>query len=139
MRRVVGHRRREVMHDRAFADRVRARGYQVAYVNTIAPKREIVALTRTRIPLICHVHELDFSMRYWLGKDGLAPVVPGIAPAQTEGKLGFAQTQDFVEGSVQQSFAIEPIVVVAKPRDAVLLRQRRLGFTHFGYPQIAEP
>jgi glycosyltransferase involved in cell wall biosynthesis len=79
VRRLVGHGRWEVMHDRAFADQVRSRGYQVAYVNTIAPKREIVALTHTRIPVICHVHELDFSMRYWLGKDGLAPLIPGIA------------------------------------------------------------
>jgi glycosyltransferase involved in cell wall biosynthesis len=79
MRRVVGQGRWEVMYGRAFADRVRSRGYQVAYVNTIAPKREIVALARSRIPVICHVHELDFSMRYWLGKDGLASLTPGIA------------------------------------------------------------
>jgi glycosyltransferase involved in cell wall biosynthesis len=79
MRRVVGDGRWEVMQDRAFVGHVRSHGYQVAYVNTVAPKREIVALTRTRVPVICHVHELDFSMRYALGKDGLAPLIPGIA------------------------------------------------------------
>lgn len=75
-RRLFGSRPWEPTADQAFARRVRERGYDLVYVNTIVPKREILALRETRVPIVCHVHELDYAMMQWLGKDGLAPLVP---------------------------------------------------------------
>jgi len=79
VRRVVGRSRWSEMEDSLFARRTQRRGYDVVYVNTIAPHRDIRALAQTGIPVICHVHELDFAMKQWGGKEGLAPLMPCIA------------------------------------------------------------
>jgi glycosyltransferase involved in cell wall biosynthesis len=78
-RRVVGHDRYTQYEDRRFLSRVLRRGYDVAYVNTVAPKRELLALAALGLPVICHVHELEFSIRYWLGNEGLTPLIPSVA------------------------------------------------------------
>src|SRR6476660_670373 len=62
--------------DEAFARRVRERGYDLVYVNTIVPKREILALRGTGALVACHVHELDHTITQMLGEDGVAPLVP---------------------------------------------------------------
>jgi glycosyltransferase involved in cell wall biosynthesis len=78
-RRLMGRSRWSAMEDRLFARRTQRRGYDMVYVNTIAPHRDIRALGQTGIPIVCHVHELDFAMKQWAGKEGLAPLVPCIA------------------------------------------------------------
>lgn len=75
-RRLFGSLPWEATADQAFARRVSERRYDLVYVNTIVPKREILALRGTGVPVVCHVHELDYAMMEWLGEDGLAPLVP---------------------------------------------------------------
>ncbi len=78
-RRLLGQDRYSRSETRKFVSGVLRRGYDVAYVNTIAPKRELLALAGSGLPVICHIHELEFSIRYWLGDEGLTPLIPGIA------------------------------------------------------------
>jgi glycosyltransferase involved in cell wall biosynthesis len=78
-RRLIGRRRWSEMQDRSFARRAKRRGYDVVYVNTVAPHREIRALAQSGVPVILHVHELDFAMTQWMGEHGLPPLVPCIA------------------------------------------------------------
>jgi len=78
-RRVVGRDRSIAAEDRAFARRVKAGGYDLVYVNTVVPKREMLALAETGIPIICHVHELDSAVTQWLGEEGLLRVVPRVS------------------------------------------------------------
>ena len=75
-RRLFGSSPWDVASDQAFARRVRERGYDLVYVNTVVPKREILALRGTGVPVVCHVHELDYMMMNGLGEDGVAPLVP---------------------------------------------------------------
>jgi glycosyltransferase involved in cell wall biosynthesis len=76
MRRSVGVRAWENRRDASWARRTAHRGYDLAYVNTVAPRREVVALAGQGIPTICHVHELDYAVRCLLGDDGIAPLIP---------------------------------------------------------------
>jgi glycosyltransferase involved in cell wall biosynthesis len=62
--------------DRAFARRVQSRGYDLVYVNTVVPRREILSLGKIGIPIILHVHELDSAVMQWVGEEGLSRVVP---------------------------------------------------------------
>lgn len=78
-RRLVGSPSWDQVEDNSFARRVRDRGYDMVYVNTVVPKREILALRTSGVPVVCHVHELDFAMTHWLGEDGLAPLIPCVA------------------------------------------------------------
>lgn len=78
-RRVVGRDKQIAAEDRRFARRVKARGYDLVYVNTVVPRREILALAETGIPIICHVHELESAVTQWLGEEGLSRVVPRVS------------------------------------------------------------
>jgi glycosyltransferase involved in cell wall biosynthesis len=77
-RRLRGHRGWEERENVAWA-RHAARRFDVAYVNTIVPKRQIVALAQAGLPVVCHVHELEFAVHFWLGREGLAPVIPSVS------------------------------------------------------------
>jgi glycosyltransferase involved in cell wall biosynthesis len=59
--------------------RLSADRYALAYVNTVVPKREMMALAEAGLPVICHVHEMDFSIRYWLGPEGLTSLVDPVS------------------------------------------------------------
>jgi glycosyltransferase involved in cell wall biosynthesis len=78
LQRLIGVHRWKRVEDRAFARRVRSGHYDIAYVNTIVPTREIQELSRLGIPVICHVHELDFAMMFMLGEERVAAVLPSI-------------------------------------------------------------
>jgi glycosyltransferase involved in cell wall biosynthesis len=76
MRRLIGVRAWENRRDAVWSRRVAGRGYDLAYVNTVAPQRELVALARRGIPTVCHVHELDYAVQRLLGDEGVAPLIP---------------------------------------------------------------
>lgn len=76
VRRSVGVRAWEHRRDAGWARRVARRGYDLAYVNTVVPRRELVALAAQGIPAICHVHELDYVVQHLLGDEGVAPLIP---------------------------------------------------------------
>jgi glycosyltransferase involved in cell wall biosynthesis len=79
VRRLLGDQRLMRAEDDAFARRARRGGYDLAYVNTVVPRREMIALGRLGIPIICHVHELDSAVAQWLGEEGLSPVLPYVS------------------------------------------------------------
>lgn len=72
LRKLAGAARLARSEDGAFARRLRARRYDLAYVNTVVPARQIRALAAAGVPVICHVHELDFAVTYLLGEAGLS-------------------------------------------------------------------
>ena len=61
--------------ERAFVQQLARERYDLGWVNTVVPKREILALASAGVPVVCHVHELSFAIGQWLGPDGLAPLV----------------------------------------------------------------
>src|SRR5689334_11732187 len=65
--------------ERAFVHRLARERYDLAWVNTVVPKREILALAGIGVPVVCHVHELSFAIGQWLGPDGLTPLVAPVA------------------------------------------------------------
>ena len=74
VRRLKGDRRVEMEEDRILT--ARARAYDLAYVNTIVPVREMLAVHASGIPIICHAHEMASAADQWLDRRGLAPIVP---------------------------------------------------------------
>ena len=79
VRRIVGARRFELMEDQAFVRRLARARYDVAYVNTVVPKREILALASAGVPIVCHVHELGFAIDQWLGPEGITPLIEPVS------------------------------------------------------------
>jgi glycosyltransferase involved in cell wall biosynthesis len=78
LRRTTGCEKWDRLEDKAFARRVRNRGYDAVYVNTIVPTREILALAGSGVPVIWHVHELDTAVSQWVGAKGVSNVVPHV-------------------------------------------------------------
>src|SRR3954447_6879219 len=76
LRKAIGTPRWERIQDRAFIQRTASRRYDVAYVNTIVPTRQMHLLSRMGVPVICHVHELDFAVVHLIGEDGMAGLLP---------------------------------------------------------------
>jgi glycosyltransferase involved in cell wall biosynthesis len=74
VRRLKGDRRVEMDEDRIVT--ARARAYDLVYVNTIVPVREMLAVHASGVPIICHAHEMDSAADQWLDRRGLAPIVP---------------------------------------------------------------
>src|SRR4029077_14173700 len=54
-----------------------------------------------------------------------------VCPAQAEGKPWSAGAQHIEEGALDQSSAVEPVVVIAESLQAVSLRKLRLGLSAF--------
>ena len=69
-----------------------------------------------------------------LGVPASGPLLVG--PAQGEGEIGLAGRQHFFERPLQQSAAVEPVVVVDEAVDAVLPGQVGLCGPHLGHPQV---
>jgi glycosyltransferase involved in cell wall biosynthesis len=77
-RKVVGAERWSNRRDRHF-QRVTSKGrYDLAYVNTVVPAREIRLLSELGLPVICHVHELDFAVMQMVGEPEMRRVVPAV-------------------------------------------------------------
>src|ERR1051326_3186081 len=64
------------------------------------------------------------------------PVMVG--PAQAEGKVGAARAQDLVDGQFEESFTVQPVMVVAKAVDAVTSCEARLLLADLGDTQVIE-
>ena len=70
---------------------------------------------------------------------GLGVPAPGpllVGPAQGEGEVRLAGRQHFFERPLQQSAAVEPVVVVDEAVHAVLAGQLGLRDPHLGHPQV---
>lgn len=78
-RKVVGAERWSRRADRSFQRAVRHGAYDLAYVNTIVPAREIGLISQLGIPVVCHVHELDFAMMQMVGEAGIQRLIPQVA------------------------------------------------------------
>ena len=77
-RKLIGRERWSERSDRLFQRAVAKRGYDVAYVNTIVPEREIRLLSQLGLPVICHVHELEFATLQMVGEAAMRRLIPGV-------------------------------------------------------------
>src|ERR1700694_2888455 len=68
-----------------------------------------------------------------------APRTLLVGPADTERKVRLAARGDLVERAVQQSRAVEPVVVVAEAMNAMRTRQLGLRCARLGCAQVVEP
>src|SRR4030095_9489479 len=62
-----------------------------------------------------------------------------IRPAKAEWHGAFGILQHVIEGTIQNASAREPIVVIAKPIDAILPGQGDLFVTYFAQSKVVEP
>ena len=79
LRRLVGERRMGSLDRTRLRKRLSPDRYDLAYVNTVVPKVEIALLANAGVPVVCHVHEMEFAIRSWLGRDGLTPLTGHVA------------------------------------------------------------
>ena len=77
-RKLVGGERWSKRSDRRFQRAIAKGGYDLAYVNTIVPAREIGLISELGIPIVCHVHELDFAMMQMVGETGIQRLIPHV-------------------------------------------------------------
>src|SRR4051812_24407666 len=77
-RKLVGAARWSRRSDGAFQRQVAKRGYDLAYVNTVVPAREIRLLSELGIPVVCHVHELDFAVMQMVGESAMQRLIPAV-------------------------------------------------------------
>ncbi len=59
-----------------------------------------------------------------------------VGPAEGEGEVGGPGSEHLVEGPLEESLPVEPVVVVDEARDAVFGRQGGLGLANLGHPQV---
>jgi glycosyltransferase involved in cell wall biosynthesis len=78
-RKVVGAQRWSKRKDTAFQRAVARRGYDLTYVNTVVPAREIELVSQLGIPVICHVHELDFAVKQMVGESAMRKLIPAVS------------------------------------------------------------
>ena len=77
-RKLVGAERWSKRQDRRFQRAIAKGGYDLAYVNTVVPAREIGLISELGIPVVCHVHELDFAMMQMVGEPGMRRLIPQV-------------------------------------------------------------
>jgi glycosyltransferase involved in cell wall biosynthesis len=77
-RRVSGEASISEKEDKILREEVKRLNPDIIYSNTITNTREILALAPLGIPIICHVHELEYWIRYELGLEKAAATVPSI-------------------------------------------------------------
>jgi glycosyltransferase involved in cell wall biosynthesis len=77
-RKLVGAARWSARKDTLFQRAIAKRGYDLAYVNTVVPAREIGLLSQLGVPIVCHVHELDFAMMQMVGEPGIQRLIPAV-------------------------------------------------------------
>ena len=61
-----------------------------------------------------------------------------IGPAEHEGEVGFPRSEHLLQRPLHQLVTVEPVMVVAEPRQTVSLGQLRLPVAHFGHPQVVK-
>jgi len=77
-RKLLGRDRWSKRMDRQFQKSIAARQYDLAYVNTVVPAREIGLLSQLGLPVICHVHELDFAVMQMVGEAATERLIPAV-------------------------------------------------------------
>ena len=77
-RRLVGPAFYRRWEDNAFVNRYHGRDYGLVYANTVCRTREMRLLARLGFPVVCHVHELEYSLKFFAGHDAFAEAVPSI-------------------------------------------------------------
>lgn len=77
-RKLVGADRWSERGNKTFQRAVARGAYDLVYVNTIVPAREIGLISALGIPIVCHVHELDFAMMQMVGEAGIQRLIPAV-------------------------------------------------------------
>jgi glycosyltransferase involved in cell wall biosynthesis len=78
VRKLAGAERWSKWQDQRFQRGIAKGGYDLAYVNTVVPGREIGLISELGIPVVCHVHELDFAMMQMVGEPGIRRLIPRV-------------------------------------------------------------
>lgn len=78
LRRLLGVERWNRIDDWTFRRRMRRRRFDLAYVNTVCPVRQIKVMAALGCPVLCHVHELDYAVKVMVGYRNLADALPHV-------------------------------------------------------------
>lgn len=76
LRRTCGEAMVKKMEGEILRRRVRGLNPSLIYSNTITNTREIAALAALKIPILCHVHEMEYWIRHELGLEKAIAAVP---------------------------------------------------------------
>jgi glycosyltransferase involved in cell wall biosynthesis len=118
-RKLIGAARWSARLDRQFQRDAVKSGYALGYVNTVVPVRQAVLLAQQGIPVVCHVHELDFAVMYLIGEADMTRLISAvthfIAASQAVGD--YLTTRWKIPQSkisVIHEFTLAPVVAAAE-------------------------